>query len=463
MGRKTILKNDNRDSIDFGANNIQRLFASIFFPTVLGMLFSMAFIVTDGIFVGNGLGSYGLAAINLIAPIMMLINALGMMIGSGVSVVAAIHLSHDNEKAARINTTQAYGLGLLVALGLAALCYIFPEPILRLLGARGDLLPHAREYYLWFMPACLFSMVGTIGMFVIRLDGSPRYAMLINIVMAIINIILDYVFIFPCQWGLMGAALATDVGGVVGMVMVVHYMVRRAKHLQLYRVKLTPTGRKLTRRNIGYICRMGLSGMVSELAVSVMMLTGNLIFLHYMGEDGVAAYSIICYLFPLVYMLLFAVSQSAQPIISYNHGAGLRDRVRHTFRFSLLVGLACGVVIMLAFIFYSQTIVSIFVDSDEAAYRIASTGLPLYATGFFFMALNVCYVGYCQSIEQARAAVIFTMLRGIVFMVACFLLLPITIGTNGLWLAIPLSETLTTICILGYQIFLYRKKRKQTA
>lgn len=459
MARKHILKNINRDSIDFGANNIERLFASIFFPTMLGMLFSMTFIVTDGIFVGHGLGSYGLAAVNLIGPIMMLINALGMMIGGGVSVVAAIHLSHGNEKAARINITQAYGMGIALAVVVAVVCYLFPDPILQLLGARGDLLPYAKEYYLWFLPSCLFSMVGTIGMFTIRLDGSPRYAMMINVVMAIVNIILDYVFIFPCQWGLMGASMATNIGGVVGMTMVVYYMARRTNHLQLYKVKMTPTGRKLTRRNLGYISRMGLPGMVAEIAVSVMMLTGNLIFLHYMGEDGVAAYSIICYLFPLVYMLIFAVSQSAQPIISFNHGAGMRDRVRHTFRFSLLVGLACGLIIMLAFIFMPQTIVSIFVENTEKAYSIASRGLPLYATGFLFMAINVCYVGYCQSIEKARAAVVFTMLRGIIFMVACFIILPTAIGANGLWLAIPLAEVLTTLCIIGYQLHLYRYRK----
>ena len=206
--------NDNRDSIDFSSNNIQRLFASIFFPTMLGMLFSMAFLITDGIFVGHGIGAHGLAAINLIGPMMMLVNGLGMMIGGGASVVAAIHLSQGNEKAARINTTQAFGTGLLLVVLVSIGCYVFPNTVLHLLGASGELLPYAREYYLWFMPSCIFSMAGNIAMFVIRLDGSPRYAMMINVVISVVNGVLDYVFIFPCGWGLMGAALATDIGGI---------------------------------------------------------------------------------------------------------------------------------------------------------------------------------------------------------------------------------------------------------
>ena len=122
---------DNRDNIDFAHTNTRKLFASIFFPTLLGMLFSMAFIFTDGIFVGHGIGSHGLAAINLIGPIMMLINGLGMMLGVGVSVVAAIHMSQNNIKAARINVTQAYIAGILIAFIVGLFCYIFPDTVLQ--------------------------------------------------------------------------------------------------------------------------------------------------------------------------------------------------------------------------------------------------------------------------------------------------------------------------------------------
>lgn len=440
-----------RDSIDFGKADIKSLFSKLFFPTLLGMLFSMAFILTDGIFVGHGIGPQGLAAINLIGPIMMLINGLGMMFGIGVSVVAAIHLSHDNIKAARINITQAYIIGSCISLIMGLICYCFPNTVLSLLGADGDLYDAAYEYYIWFVPTCLLMMIESIGLFVIRLDGSPKFAMLANMIPATVNIVLDYIFIFPCHWGLMGASLATDIGGLVAVVMVLYYMVLRTKTFKLYRLKATRKSMRLMARNICYMVKMGSSGLVGELAVAVMMLAGNLTFMKYLGADGVSAYSVACYLFPLVYMVYCAVSQSAQPIISFNHGANQLPRVHKTVVFSLLISLLLGSVITLLFICFAPAIVKIFLSEGTAAGTIAAAGLPWYAIGFIFMAINICMVGYYQSIERATLAVVLTALRGIIFLVAAFLLLPHIIGIRGLWLAIPTAEFLTFLVIIEIQ------------
>ena len=320
---------------------------SLFVPTLLGMTFSIAFIFTDGIFVGHGIGSHGLAAINLVGPMMMLINGLGMMLGMGASVVVAIHLSHGNTKAARINVTQAFAAGVACSLLMSVLCYLFPNAVLTLLGAKGTLYSHALEYYLWFMPTCLLNMISVIGLFAIRLDGSPRYAMLSNMLPSIINGILDYIFIFPLQMGLKGASLATDIGGLVGALMVVYYMVFKTKKLKLYPVKMSLTSLRLTMRNLGYISKVGLSAFLGEISVAVMMLTGNWMFKRYLGEYGVAAYSVSCYLFPVVYMVYNAVAASSQPIISFNHGASEKKRVHRTLRFSLLVAVGLGVLVSL--------------------------------------------------------------------------------------------------------------------
>jgi putative MATE family efflux protein len=454
---------DNRDNIDFAHTNTRKLFASIFFPTLLGMLFSMAFIFTDGIFVGHGIGSHGLAAINLIGPIMMLINGLGMMLGVGVSVVAAIHMSQNNIKAARINVTQAYMAGILIAFIVGLFCYIFPDTVLQLLGVKNNsgLYPFAREYYLWFLPTCLLMMVETIGLFVIRLDGSPRYAMLSNIVPAIVNVALDYIFIFPCKMGLMGAALATDIGGLVSCCMVAYYMLFRTKTLNLYRLKNSMTSIRLALRNVGYMIKVGNSSLVGELAVAVMMLTGNRVFMNYLGDDGVAAYSVACYLFPLVYMIYSAVAQSAQPIISYNYGAGETGRIHSTVRFSLSVSVLLGLAISAIFMFFASAVVSCFLDSSESAYKLAAHGLPYYASGFVFMAVNICVVGFLQSVERSFAATLFTVLRGILFLVGAFIILPEVLGTAGLWLAIPCAELLTTLCIIVYSIISYNKSKSK--
>lgn len=438
---------DNRDSIDFANTEIRKLFGQFFFPTLLGMLFSMAFILTDGIFVGHGIGAEGLAAINLVAPVFMLASGLGMMFGMGASVVAAIHLARQNVKAARINVTQVFIAATLVSLVMGAVCYCFPKPILGMLGARGVLYDAAYEYYIWFVPTCLLTMIESIGLFVIRLDGSPRFAMFSNIIPALVNVALDYVFIFPCGWGLMGASLATDIGGIVAVLMIGYYMVFNTKTLHLYRLKTTKKSLMFSLRNVGYMIRSGASGLVGELAVAVMMLAGNLAFGNWLGTDGVSAYSVACYLFPVVYMIYNAVAQSAQPIISFNYGAGERKRVFQTLSFSLTISVTLGLIVSIAFFVFPKDIVGIFLSGGDAAV-LASQGLPYYAAGFVFMAVNICMAGYYQSVERAGMAVLVTVLRGIVFVVVAFVVMPMLIGNCGLWLAVPVAELLTTIVII---------------
>lgn len=452
---------DNRDSIDFGKAEIPRLFRSIFVPTLLGMLFNMAFIITDGIFVGHGVGAYGLASINLIAPIMTLINGIGMMFGVGVSVVAAIHMAKNNLKAARINVTQSFIGASIVGVLIGTVCYCFPNLILNLIGVSSTLFESTKEYYLWFLPTCLLLLVQTLGMFVIRLDGSPRYAMMSNIVPAVVNIAMDYILIFPCGMGLKGAALATDIGQACGVVLVLFYMLSMPRSLRFYRLKASATSLRLTLRNVGYMVKVGFSGFLGELAVSALMMTGNIMFGRYLGDDGVAAYSIICYLFPLIYMTYTAIAQSAQPIISYNYGAASHDRVHKTLRHSLMIAIVIGALFSMAFILFPQSIVGIFIASKGGTYALASQGLPYFSVGFIFMAVNICYIGYLQSIERPRLATLYTMLRGILFMVANFILFPMAMGNVGLWIAVPCSELFTLAVILIVRQINLRKLIKQ--
>lgn len=436
---------DNRDNIDFENGDIRRLFRSLFIPTLLGMLFNIAFTLTDGIFVGHGIGGAGLASINLIAPIMMLVNGVGAMLGIGASVVASIHLSQKNNKAARINITQAFWVALIIGLLLGMVLYAFPNTVMHLLGVSSTLHDITREYYLWFIPTCLLLLIETLGMYVIRLDGSPNYAMMSNIIPAITNIVLDYVFIFPCGWGLMGAALATDIGGLVGVVMVGYYMLFKSKTLKPYRLKFTITSLRLSIRNVGYMVKIGFSGLLGEIAISVMMLMGNWMFATKIGDDGVAAYSVVCYLFPLMYMVYLAISQSAQPIISYNYGLRNKQRVKAMLCFALTTAGLCGLIIGSVLMIASPVVVSAFLDHDAPAFNLASQGLVLFAIGFLFSGLNICAIGYFQSVEQSRIASMLMVIRGIILPVICFLLLPQWFGISGLWLAIPVSEFITLL------------------
>ena len=336
------MKDLERDSIDFGKSKIGPLFRSIFFPTLLSMVFTSLLTVVDGIFVGQGVGSDALAAVNIVAPLFLVTTGIALMFGVGVSVVASIHLSQGNNKAADINVTQSLVVAPMLMAILSVILYFGRIPFLRVMGCSDALLPLALQYLIPLLPGCVFILIETIGTFVIRLDGSPRFASAVGIVPGILNIFLDWLFVFPMKMGIAGSSVATTVCCAIASAMVAWYMLRRSQSVRLYRLKPSRTSLYLTVRNIGYMSRSGFSSMLGELAMSMIMLTGNYVFIRWMGEDGVAAFSVACYLYPIVFMVNNSVAQSAQPIISFNYGAGKEDRVREAFRLSLRTAAICG-------------------------------------------------------------------------------------------------------------------------
>lgn len=438
-----------KDSIDFGSMEISTLFRKLLIPTVLGMVFSAIFVITDGIFVGKGIGSDALAAVNITAPLFMITAGIGLMFGVGSSVVASIHLSQGKRKVASINITQALVFSTLLILIMSALCFYYIEPLAKLLGSSDRLSPLAVEYMAWYLPFLVFYEILNIGMFCIRLDGSPTYAMMCNAVAAILNIILDYIFIFEFGWGMMGAAFATSLGTVVGGLMTLIYLLKFSRSLHLYRIKLSIKSMMLTLRNVGYMIKLGSSAFISEASIACMMFLGNYVFIHYLGEDGVAAFSIACYFFPIIFMVYNAIAQSAQPIISYNFGAGQPDRVRKTLHLAIRTALICGISFFIITVLCRQNIVSLFIDRSYAAFDIAVNGIPYFGVGFIFFAFNMVGIGYYQSVERGQRATIITLLRGVVFMLIGFLVLPKILGVPGIWLAVPFAELLTMLYIIG--------------
>ena len=410
-----------RDAIDLGRLRVGYLFRRLFIPTLLGMLGMSAVTVVDGVFVGHGVGSDGIAAVNLCIPLLMLFTGAGLMAGAGCSVVASIHFARRKYKAARINVTQAMLFVTLLAALPVALILAFPRQVALLLGSSRHLLPQVVDYLVWFVPGLIPQLWIAVGLYVIRLDGAPRLAMWCSLLSAAANVVLDYLFIFPLGWGVMGAALASTISIVLGGAIVLRYLLRGARTLRLYPLKRSRKSLRLMWRNIGYQCRIGSSALLGEATMAVLMFTGNRVFMHYLGDAGVGAFGVACYYMPFIFMIGNAIAQSAQPIISYNFG-------RMEWRL----------------------LVSLFLDPADRAAQIAAAGFPLFAPGCICFVLNLAVIGYFQSLERLTAATHFALLRGALLLVPCFVLLPRLLGVPGIWLALPLSETLTFLCIVGW-------------
>lgn len=436
-----------RDKIDFGSGKIGPLFRKMFFPTLVGMLFMSAQTIIDGILVGRGVGADGIAAVNIVAPIWTVVTGLGLMFGIGASVIASMHLANDNKKAARIILTQAFGVGFAIIAVLIIISLLMPKTIIYALGCSPRLEHYALDYLLWLLPGMVFLLWQCVGMMMVRLDGSPRYAMWMQVVGAVVNLGLDWLFIFPFGMEVKGAAIATAIACICGGLMSLIYFIWFSHTLKFYRLKTSATSLALTLRNTGYMMKVGSATFLTEIAISITMIAGNYMFMSMLHEDGVAAFAIVCYLFPVIFSVNNAVAQSAQPIISYNYGAGKEMRVSRALRVSLYAALLCGLGVMLLLILGDHLVVGAFLRPTEPAYALAINGLPWFATCSLFFALNVAFVGYYQSITRAKRAMTYTVLRGIVFAVLGFMILPRLVGTIGLWTAIPAAELITLVII----------------
>lgn len=436
-----------RDKVDFGNERIGRLFRIMFIPTLIGMVFNSVLNLCDGMFVGHGVGSDALAAINIVAPLFLVCTGVGLMFGIGASVIGSIRLAEGNEKAARIIMTQAYIAGAVIFGVVILVSVLFTRPLLYFLGCSPALEEHASSYLLWLLPGLVFFYLQCVGMMLIRLDGSPRYAMSVQIVAAVINIFLDWLMVFPLQMGISGASIATSISCIIAGMMVLAYFLFFSRRLKFYRLKLSVTSLRLSLRNTAYMMRIGFATFIAELSMGIMMVTGNHMFLSRLGEAGVAAFSIGCYLFPLIFSISNAVAQASQPIISYNYGAGLSDRVGEALRIALATACICGVAVSALMWVGSPVLTGIFLNPAQDAYRLAAEGLPLLGTCALFFALNITFIGYYQSREQSVRSIIYMLLRGVIFMVPGFVILPSVIGDAGLWLAIPLAEFLTLAVI----------------
>lgn len=448
------MKQTETTGLDYAGGKISRLFSKMFFPTLLGLIFNALITIIDGIFVGQGVGPDGIAAVNIIAPLYMVVTGSGLMFGIGCSVVSGIAIAHGDNRRACVNMTQACVLSAVIVTVLIVILLVFREQTARMLGSSDELMSGAVDYLTWLIPGMFFLIFECIGMMVIRLDGSPKFAMLCNIIPAVINIILDYYLVFPCGMGVKGAAIATSVSIAIGAFMVLAYFIRLS-----YVIRFLWSADGFIRNSWRQI-KIGSSAFITEIAMSVMMLTGNYIFMRYYGEAGVAAFSIACYLFPLMFMMSNAVAQSAQPIISYNYGAGSQDRVRSAFLLSVRVAALCGLISFLSIAIWAKEIVSLFISPDCEAGRLAVSGLPVYSLCALFFAVNIAFIGYYQSIEKALKAMAFTLMRGIVVLVPMFCLMPVLFPDRGIWAAIPVSEAITLAVIIMtclYNRFILKK------
>lgn len=434
------------DNLGYTTEKPLKLFMKISIPTTLAMLISAFFyVIADGIFfIGRGIGQNGLAAVNIIVPIFTVITGIGMLLGFGSSTLSAIELSSSNTKKSNSILSQTITFSLTIMIILSILIFIFSDGVAALLGTNATVHIMSVTYLKTMMIFSSFFMLNIIIPFYLRLDGAAKYAMIFSTLGGIINVILDYIFIFHFKWGVFGAAFATGLGNLIASALMMYFILKKSKTIKL-------KFEKFTKNILLKVSRIGLPGLLTELSISAVTIGYNIVLMTTYSEVGVSAYSVINYVHPLMLLVFMAISQSMQPILSYNFGAKEISRVNQTLKIGLITSLAIGVIaIIVGFIFKKNAIVSAFLDHSFESYSLAVNGLPLFFIGYGFLGINMVGVSYFQSITQPRLASIITLLRGLIIVFILLFTLPNIIGINGIWLSVPIAEALGTIVTLFF-------------
>ena len=438
-----------KQDLDFQYAGVGKLFVRQLIPALLGMISSALYVVVDGIFIGQGIGSDGIAAVNIINPLMTIVSGIGLMFGMGGGVLASVNLSRGKKINAHINLMHAIIAAVGVGIILTVVLLLYPHEAGYLLGADESLIEDVAEYLRWYVICFPFMLLMTTLPFFVRLSN-PNIPMWALATGAVLNVVLDWLFIFPFGWGLAGAAAATSIGQTVGALIMIVYLFRPGLAVRLTRIRRSEVSKKSSLfllKNMIYMVYLGFSVFLSEITISIMVIAGNYAFMDVLGANGVAAFSIVCYLFPVIFMVFNATIQSAQPIISYNYGCCQIGRSQQALRYALYFAIGFALLMVGVFLIGSEQVVKLFIpDTTNPAWKYAVDGLPWFAADFVFFGINTIMIGYYMSLERLHKALLLTVVRGIL-PVIYFVILPLWIGHIGLWIAVAIADITTTLLI----------------
>ena len=418
---------------------MRRTFFKYISLNMLGALGLSGYIMADTFFVANRLGADGLAALNLAIPIFGLINGLGILLGIGGATRYSIcRYQGDGDRANR-TFTLALLAGLALGAALSLLGAFCARPVALLLGANTDTLPLCTVYLrtmLLFSPCFLLNHIMVCF---VRNDGNPKLAMAAMLTGSLANIGLDYLFLYPLNLGIFGAALATGTAPVIGLCLTSLHSLTRRNQYRLARPAHSA-------RMMADVAGLGSAAFLNEFTVCVVLALYNLLMLRAAGTVGVAAYGVVANLALMALALFTGLSQGAQPLISQAYGRGDAPAVGQLCRLALLVACLVGLALALAAQLAAQPLVSLFnPDGDPALAQIAVDGLRIYFWGFLFAGPNIITAAFLGAAEQPRAAFLLSLFRGGVGIAALVLLLAWLLGLTGIWLAFPVTELLILI------------------
>lgn len=420
-------------------------------PSMVMMVFTSIYGVVDGVFISNFVGSDPFAAINLIMPFLMILGALGFMLGSGGSALVGFYLGMGQEKRAN----EIFSLLIYVLLGVGAaltvLGLLFLEPVARLLGADADLLPYCVRYgrivLLGLIP---FTLQNVFQSFLVTAE-LPHFGLYITVGAGVTNMVLDALLVAVIPLEVEGAAIATVISQCVGGFLPLIYFLRP----NTSRLRLTRTRWEL--RPVLKSAANGSSEFMTNISMSIVTMLYNWQLLRLMGADGVTVFGIIMYVSFIFVALFLGYSMGSAPIVSFHYGAGNQEELRGLFRRSLTIILSMSVGLTLLAIVLAKPLAMIFVSYDPALLSVTTRALAIYAVSYLLTGFNIYASSFFTALNDGLVSALISFARTLVFQVLAVLTLPLLWEADGIWAAVILAEGLAAI--LSLACFLrFRKK-----
>lgn len=422
-------------SKQLGEANIGNLILKFSIPAIIGMLVNALYNVVDRIFVGQGMGSDGIAAISIGFPIMLIIMAFGMLIGLGSTALISIRLGEKNKEQAELIMGNAIILLIVVSLLLTATGFISLEPLLRLFGASPAILQLAKIYMGIILIGSAFQNLGFGMNNFIRAEGNPKIAMLTMLIGAVTNTILDPIFIFGFNMGIAGAAFATVISMMVSAIWVFLYYRGDQSTLKIRAVNLI-----LQSWVVRQIVALGSAPFVMQVAASGIMALINHRLVTYGGDLAVSAMGIVHSTMMLILMPVFGINQGVQPIIGYNYGARQFDRVKQALKLAIL---AATMVTTLGFILiqgFPQLIIRLFSRSDQELIALGAKALSSFMLCLPIIGFQIVSANYFQAVGKPKQAMLLSLSRQVLLLIPALLIMPRFLGLNGVFYAGPVAD-----------------------
>jgi putative MATE family efflux protein len=438
---------DSDRSAQLGRGSIPGLLLRFSTPAIVGMMAQALYNLIDRVFVGRALGGDGIAGITVAFPFMLVVLALGMLIGFGATAQISIRLGEGKKAEAERILGNAAVLLVAASLLSTAVGLMMIDSILRLFGASEAVLPYARDYLRIIIMGTIFQTVGFGLNAVIRGEGNPRVAMLSMLISVALNAILAPIFIFGFHWGMQGAALATVLSQAVSAVWVVAYFLSGASVLRFHARNFRPDWSIC----VG-ICVMGSPPFAVQLVASAMQSILNHQLYVYGGDRAIAVMGILYAIFMLIAMPIFGINQGAQPIIGYNYGARRFDRVKQALETAIVAATTLTTLGFAATMLFPAQVIRLFDPRDEALLALGTHAIRIAVLMLPIVGFQIVSASYFQAVGKPREALLLLLSRQALLLIPALLLLPRLFGLDGVWASLPTADlgasVLTGSCLV---------------